>query len=629
MEPTRIVVVEDEHIVALDIKMHLQKYGYEVPGMFASGEELLERIESLSPDLVLMDIKLQGKLDGLETSKIIKEKYSVPVILLTAFADEATIERAKTIEPFGYIIKPFEEKELRTTIVIALYKHKMERKLRDREELFSTILSSIGDGVVVLDDSGRIEYFNPVSERLSGRRSENVMGKMLSDVLVLEEAEESVRSHYPSVRSLRSEGGTVHLETTSSPLVNDRGERSGTVLILHDVTERLAAERAIREREEQLRHAQKMESIGRLAGGIAHDFNNLLTVIMGYSKLIIEDVGTNSVVKSNIEGIQQAALKSVTLTRQLLTFSRYQVMEMKTVNLNRLVAELEKMLRRLISEETSISFSLDAPHADIYVDHGQIEQVLVNLVVNARDAMPDGGTLTIRTGTTLVDKELPSRMGIIKPGSYVTLTVRDSGVGMTSDILPKIFDPFFTTKESGRGTGLGLSMVYGIIQQSSGHIVVDSTPGKGTVFQIYFPLQTQQSVEVKREEEEKKNLSGSETILLVEDEEYVRTLMARLLVKQGYHVVEAQNAGEALLICEEHQGNIQMLVTDIVLPHMNGSKLAKRLLLMKPDLKVLYVSGYPLKTIQDRNLLQPGDEFLQKPFEVDSFAAKVRAILDS
>jgi len=345
MEPAQIVVVEDEHIVALDIKMHLQKYGYEVPGMFASGEELLESFESLHPDLVLMDIKLQGKLDGLETSKIIKEKYNVPVILLTAFADEATIERAKTIEPFGYIIKPFEEKELRTTIVIALYKHKMERKLRDREELFSTILSSIGDGVVVLDDSERIEYWNPVSERLSGRNAESVMGRMLGDVLVLEEAEESVRIHYPSVRSLRRDDRTILLETTSSPLVNDRGERSGTVLILHDVTERLTAERAIREREEQLRHAQKMESIGRLAGGIAHDFNNLLTVIMGYSKLIIEDAGMNSSVKSNIEGIQQAALKSVTLTRQLLTFSRYQVMEMKTVNLNNLVAELEKMLR--------------------------------------------------------------------------------------------------------------------------------------------------------------------------------------------------------------------------------------------------------------------------------------------
>ena len=331
MESTRIVVVEDEHIVALDIKMHLQKYGYEVPGMFASGEELLEKIDSLKPDLVLMDIKLQGKLDGLETSKIIKEKYTIPVILLTAFADEATIERAKTIEPFGYIIKPFEEKELRTTIVIALYKHKMEQKLREREELFSTTLSSIADGVIVLDNSGKIEYANPVAENLAEAKNEALLGRTLHDVLRLEEAEADILRHYPAVRNLKRGSGTIYLETTSSPLINERGEKSGTVLILHDVSERLASEKALQDREEQLRHAQKMESIGRLAGGIAHDFNNLLTVIMGYSKLIIEDLGTNTAVKSNIEGIQQAALKSVTLTKQLLAFSRHQVLEMKTV----------------------------------------------------------------------------------------------------------------------------------------------------------------------------------------------------------------------------------------------------------------------------------------------------------
>jgi PAS domain S-box-containing protein len=630
MEQARIVVVEDEHIVALDIKMHLQKYGYTVPGMFASGEELLDSLEALKPDLVLMDIKLQGKLDGLETSKIIKEKYRIPVILLTAFADEATLERAKKIEPFGYIIKPFEEKELRTTIVIALYKYKIEQKLRDREELLATTLNSIADAVLVVDNDGRIEYINPVAETLLDTKFDSVINKKMEDAVDLKEtATIDIQNRYKDVYDLRSRQGVFHVERTISPLISDKGTHSGTVVILHDITEKLSTDKALREREDQLRQSQKMEAIGRLAGGIAHDFNNLLTVIMGYSKLISEDEGAGGLVRSNIEGIQQAALKSVSLTRQLLTFSRHQVMELKTINLNGLIAEMEKMFRRLISEETSITISLDATQPQIFVDQGQIEQVLVNLVVNARDAITDSGSLFIRTKNVEVEQGFPSCMGVIPPGKYVTLAVRDTGCGMSPELISKIFDPFFTTKESGKGTGLGLSTVYGIIQQSSGYITVESEPAKGTIFQLYLPLHAGAEDPVVVRTEPVTELAGTETILLVEDEEHVRNLMSLILIKQGYHVIEAQNAGEALLICEENKNKIHLLITDIILPHVNGSRLAKRLYAMRPDLKIMFVSGYPLKLIKERNLLQEGDIFIQKPFDVDSFTRKIRNVLDT
>ena len=630
MEPTRIIVVEDEHIVALDIKMHLLRYGYEVPALFASGEALLEKIDELKPDLVLMDIKLQGKLDGVETSKIVKEKYGVPVILLTAFADDTTIERAKTIEPFGYIIKPFEEKELRSTIVIALYKHQMEARLRSREELFATTLSSIGDAVFVFDDNGRLEYANSVAAKLTGRDLQDVQGKPLEEVLYLTDgAQEGLHDRFPEACCLEHKGGRLVVEKTSSPLVSDRGERNGTVLVIRDISERFAADKALLEREEQLRQSQKMEAIGRLAGGIAHDFNNLLTVIMGYSKLILEDHETNATVRSNIEGIQHATLKSVNLTRQLLTFSRRQSMEMKTLDLHRLISDMEKMIRRLTSEESSVTFSLEASHPFIHVDHGHIEQVLINLVVNARDAMSGSGSLVVRTSNTTIERGFPTFMGEIPPGSYVTLSVRDFGAGIDPETLKKIFDPFFTTKESGKGTGLGLATVYSIVQQSSGYITVESTLRKGTTFCLYFPLQTRPSeIEVEAEPADA-NLSGAETILVVEDEAQVRSLMVSVLDKLGYHVVDTPNAGEALLICEEYPNTIHLLVTDIILPHVNGSRLARRLTQIRKDLKVLYISGYPLNMLKEKKLIDDGDEFMQKPFKLEELALRVRRILDA
>jgi two-component system cell cycle sensor histidine kinase/response regulator CckA len=632
MDQIRILVVEDENIVALDIKMHLQKNGYFVPGVFASGEAAIANIEKLKPDLVIMDIKLQGGMDGLEASTFIKSHYRLPVILLTAFADEATIERAKITEPFGYIIKPFEERELRTAITIALYRHKMELKLREREALFSALFNSIAEGILVLDEENRIEFLNPAAVGISGRNAADCLHAPIQAIFPFIDIQDGSGQDdvvdEPISYARQTGGRLFYIEKTASPLLDDSGARKGTVVILHDITTRVETERALRQSEDQLRHSQKMEAIGRLAGGIAHDFNNLLTVIMGYTRLMLDDESSNPELRSNIEGIQQAVLRSVSLTRQLLVFSRHQMLEFKNVDINFLVSDMEKMIRRLVSEDTSINLALDASHPEIYVDRGQIEQVLINLAVNARDAMIDGGTLFIKTGNVRVEQGFLSVMGAVQPGSYVTLSVRDTGTGIKGDQLGKIFDPFFTTKETGRGTGLGLSLAYGIIQQSGGYITVASEENRGSTFTLYLPHSTKNGVVEDPITQKKEAFGGTETILLVEDEENIRKLIGRVLSQKGYHVLEAQNAGEALLINEEFQGQIPLLITDVIMPYVSGPKLCRRLRAIRADMKVLFISGYPYKVLQERQLISDQDNFVQKPFDLDKFAQSIRRVLD-
>ncbi len=628
--PPRIVIVEDENIVALDIKMHLKKFGFQVVGIFASGEETLEQLEVLKPDLILMDIKLQGKLDGLETSRLVTERYSIPVILLTAFADEATLQRAKIVEPFGYIIKPFDERELRTAIVIGLYRHAMQRKLRQREELFSTILQSITDGVIVLDPLERIDYMNSLAESMIEQSLTHVQGKLFREIFHLRPSEIKIHAlRYGSINELNTPGKTRQVEMTTSPLVNERGEKAGTVIVLHDVTEQITVETALYNSEVQLRQAQKMEAIGRLAGGIAHDFNNFLTIILGYVRLLLDDssIGTN--IRTNIEGIQQAALRSVNLTRQLLTFSRNQVAESKICNLNTLVRDMEKMIRRLVSEEVNVIVSVDANPSEVYVDPGQIEQAIVNLVINAKDAINGPGSIYIQTSNMEIEPGFTTVTGPLNGGQYVSLTVRDTGHGIPDHLLPNIFEPFFSTKESGKGTGLGLSLVYGIVKQCEGGILVQSTPEEGSTFTLLFPLQSTTITVKKNREDTGKDLRGTETVLVVEDEEYIRSLITKYLSRYGYHIVEAPNAGEAFLICEETQDPIDLIVTDVILPHINGRKLYERLKGIIPSLKVLFISGYPQKILLEKGLLTPEATFLQKPFDFDVFLQKVRKILDS
>jgi PAS domain S-box-containing protein len=378
--------------------------------------------------------------------------------------------------------------------------------------------------------------------------------------------------------------------------------------------------------EEQLRQAQKMEAVGNLAAGVAHDFNNLLSVVLSYSEFAMQDVPPTTSLFGDLEEIRKAGVRAAELTRQLLAFSRQQILQPRVVDLNQIVAGIENMVRRLIGEDVTLSILPDPKLAAILADPGQIEQVIVNLVVNARDAMPKGGTLVVAVtkvelhGTEIVDGvEAPS-------GSYVALTVADSGIGMSSETKSRIFEPFFTTKEKGKGTGLGLATVFGIVRQSGGHIAVDSQLARGTTFKVYLPRVDRAPDALPTLSMAPASLSGSETVLLVEDEEQVRVLARTILQRNGYTVLEAQNGGEAFLICEQHAGKIDLVITDVVMPRMSGRQLVERLAPFGP-LKVLYMSGYTDDSIMHHGVLEQGVEFLQKPLTPDALLRRVREVL--
>jgi two-component system cell cycle sensor histidine kinase/response regulator CckA len=403
--------------------------------------------------------------------------------------------------------------------------------------------------------------------------------------------------------------------------------RSVAILVT-SAMERRRAEDALVERDEQLRQAQKMEAIGQLAGGVAHDFNNLLTVINVHTDLLLQQFQPDMPLRHDVEEIARAASRAASLTRQLLTFSRKQVVQPQVLDLARVVAGVEPMLQRLIGEDIDFEASVSPEIAPVLADEGEIEQVLINLVVNARDAMPQGGRLTMAIANVDADAALCARHPSLRPGAYVQLTVSDSGVGMTAETMARAFEPFFTTKEPGRGTGLGLATVYGIVKQSGGTITVESTPALGTTFSIYLPVASG-SPEPGVVAGVRRTGSGGEVVLLAEDEDSVRRLAKRVLESQGYTVLEAINGTDALRLAADYAGVIDLLLSDVVMPEVGGRLLAERLSAMRPDVEVLFMSGYTDDEILRRGLLERGQRLLQKPFTATALAHEVRSLLDA
>jgi signal transduction histidine kinase/ActR/RegA family two-component response regulator len=418
------------------------------------------------------------------------------------------------------------------------------------------------------------------------------------------------------------------METICTPFTDGASERL-VVMNSRDVTDRAEAERALRDSEEQLRQSQKMEAIGRLAGGVAHDFNNLLTAILGYAQMLEEELLSEGRSAEEAQEIRKAATRATSLTRQLLAFSRKQVMQTRVVNLGSIVSDMDKMLRRLIGEDVELVAETEGDLYSVKVDPGQMEQVVLNLAVNARDAMPSGGCITLRTRNLVVDASRAETTAHLKPGAYVLVEVTDTGVGMDAETQAHMFEPFFTTKGKGKGTGLGLSTVYGIVNQSGGEIWVDSAPGAGTTFRVALPaLVDERTIQADHRPEKPEVLDGRETVLLVEDEAWVRGLVRKSLHRYGYTVLVAEDGQHAFELANGFKGPIDLMLTDVVMPRMNGVELAEQLRPLRPDMQVLYMSGYTDHASLSSGAIDLERAFLQKPFTLEAVARKVRETLD-
>nr|MBI3611963.1 response regulator [Nitrospirota bacterium] len=509
------------------------------------------------------------------------------------------------------------------------------RALRSSEARFRGLIDAAADAIITVDENQRILLFNQEAERIFGYTAAETIGQSL-DLLLPSRLVEMHRRHIPGfaaapetsrrmgsrgeVFGRRKDGTEFPAEATIFKLRQE--EQTILTAILRDITERKSL-------ETQLRQSQKMEAIGSLAGGIAHDFNNLLTIINGYSEMLLQTLSPGDPSRDNIVQIKEAGERAASLTRQLLAFSRRQVLEPKVLDLNAVVTNLDKMLQRLIGEDIDLVPILKPGLGRVKADPGQIEQIIMNLAVNARDAMPDGGKLTIETANVELDGQYAAQHVAVLPGPYVMLAVSDTGCGMDAETQKRIFEPFFTTKELGKGTGLGLATVYGIVKQSSGFIWVYSEPGRGTTFKIYLPRVEETAQPIEPHVLLNESLRGSETILLAEDQENVRRLVTSILRSSGYTVLEASNGAEALHLCDQRPEPIHLLISDVVMPIISGRELVQRLAGKYPNLKVLFFSGYTDDAVVRHGVLEKGTAFLQKPFTPTGLLRKVREVLGS
>ncbi len=510
-------------------------------------------------------------------------------------------------------------------------KRRAEEKLKLSEERFRHFFENAPVYCYMVSPEGVILDVNKAALGALGYEKEELVGKPIMTIYP-EDQLPRVKENIETWRNTgRLEEREIEVLTKGGQrrtvLLSASAVRSGKGKILHSVSvQRDVTER--RHLEEQFRQAQKMEAIGRLAGGVAHDFNNLLTVIKGTSQLLLLDLREADPLRKHVEEILEAADRAAALTAQLLAFSRKQVMELRVIDMNRIVEDLEKMLRRIIGEDIELVTFLQEGISKVKADPAQIQQAIINLAVNARDAMPEGGKLTMETANVDLDEEYARLHTGVEPGPYVMLSMSDNGAGMTAEVKERVFEPFFTTKEMGKGTGLGLSTVYGIVKQSNGHIWVYSEPGRGTTFKIYLPRVEEPLDGAEGRPSDEVVPRGNETILVVEDEDALRELAVRILRRQGYKVLEASDGGEALMLCEKHREPIDLVLSDVVMPGMSGREVTERIQAIHPEAKALYMSGYTDNVVVHHGVLDKGTRFIHKPFTIDGLARKVRAVLD-
>ncbi len=508
-----------------------------------------------------------------------------------------------------------------------------ENALRESETRYRFLADAVPEFIFTTGADGRWDYCNRRWYEYTGLGAAEPMGEMWASVLHPDDAQQAVDKWAESVQTghvyeaeyrIRSSQGNYRwFLSRGFPMPDRHGRIRRWFGVCTDIDD-------LKRTQEQLSQSRKMEAVGRLAGGVAHDFNNLLTVIIGYGKILADAAEIEGTPSVPAQQIVFAAERAGELTRQLLTFSRQQIVQPRLLNLNSVIREIESLLRRLIGENISVRVILDPDLLPVRIDRSQMDQVIVNLAVNARDAMPSGGHLTIETANMDLDQPYTRDHLTVEPGRYVVLAVSDTGVGMDRETASHIFEPFFTTKAVGKGTGLGLSVVYGIIKQHGGHIWAYSEPGKGATFKVYLPAVAEADIDIPRTAAAtRRDTRGTETVMVLEDEPMVRKLVQTVLGQKGYTVLAADSPEEALILSEQHAGPIHLLVTDVVMPGMSGTQVAHRLLQSHPGLKVLYMSGYTPDAIARHGVLDSGVAFLQKPFSADSLAHKVRDTLDN
>jgi PAS domain S-box-containing protein len=590
-------------------------------------DDLLSELASWSPDIILADFNLPP-FSAIEVLTLLRERQvEVPVIVVTGTLSDELAAQCLNHGAVDYVLKD-RLVRLPSAIERALDRERALADLRESELRFRQVTESI-DEVFWLTDIAHtsVIYVSPAYERIWGRPCESLYDVTYSwmDAIHAEDRDKMEKAvlqlktsggYDLEYRIVRPDGEVRWIRDRAFPVEDADGKTYRIAGVAEDVTQR-------RELEDQLRQAQKMDAIGQLAGGIAHDFNNLLTVIAGHSQLTLARLSPEDPLRHGIDQINRAAYRAASLTRQLLTFSRKQVVQTRILSLNNVVSNIEGMLSRLIHEDVQLKTVLDPNLAPVRADSGQMEQVIFNLVVNARDAMPHGGIITLETHNVKLEPQRESE----RRGWHVLLAVSDTGVGMDQNVLRHMFEPFFTTKAPGKGTGLGLATVYGIVKQSEGSISVTSEIGRGTTFNIYLP-RAEGAVTDDESRSAVSYRSGSETILLAEDDDMVRELTRDILRSSGYTVLEARDVHEALRISKQHE-HIDLLLTDVVMPHASGQQLSERIVASKPDMKVLYMSGHSDAALHHRGMIDSDINFITKPFAPEALLKKIREFLDN
>ena len=595
MAKIQILIVEDDGIIAKDIQNTLEGLGYAVAAITSNAEGAIEKAAETQPDLVLMDIMLEGDMDGVEAAEQIRDRFGIPVVYLTAHADEKTLHRAKTTGPYGYILKPFNEMELHTNIEIALYKSGLEKKLKENEQLLATTLRSIGDAVITTDVNGSVTFMNPVAESLTGWRQKDAVRRPLKDVFNIIDEHTGEQIEDPVTRVLRDgvavglanntvliarDGTKRSIDDSGAPIKDCKGNIMGVVLVFRDITEKRRAER-------ELLKADKLESLGVLSGGIAHDFNNILTSILGNISIARMFAKPGDKIFERLEEAENDCVRARVLTQKILTFSRGGAPIMKTAFISELLRDSAGFA--LSGSNVRCEFSIPDDLWRIEVDEGQIAQAISNLIINASQAMPGGGVINLLAENIVVDE----RQGIpLNNGGYVKISVTDHGIGIPKEHFQQIFDPYYTTKRG--GSGLGLAIAYSIVKRHNGYIDVKSIPGKETTFSIYLPASPKEALAEKESGE--KIRGGKGKILVMDDEKMIRDVVGDMLGILGYEAGFAKDGAEAVELYKKAEQSVRpfdAVIMDLTVPGgMGGKEAVRKLAEIDPEVKAIVSSGY-------------------------------------